>query len=228
MAYRTVDFTAGEWYHCYTRTIDRSRPFENPANTERFLETLYLANDTQSMPHIPKLHRQHEHEDIFDLPHESPLVAIGAYCLMPTHYHLLIQPRIENGLSLFMHKIGVGFTKFFNERNERVGNLFIKPFRAKHVGTDQYLDRIVQYIHLNPAELFEPDWKRGTLQEPHLLPQKLRTYEYSSLYEHERGTRPQSSILSLDALDEVRDNTTDITKVIADAADYYRFLELDL
>lgn len=230
MGYRPVEFAVGEWYHCYSRTIDRSRPFdfENTLYTQRFLETLFLANSSQPIPNIPKLHARFEHEDVFTISREAPIVAIGSYCLMPTHYHLLLQPLVENGISQFMHKVGIGFTKFYNEHNSRIGNLFIKPFRARHIDTDQYLDRVVPYIHLNPVELFEPEWKMGVVRELHSLAQQLREYEYSSLFEHEGGVRPQSAIVNLDALEQVRDNATDAVNMLADAAEYYQFLDMDV
>ncbi len=227
MVRRTVTFVEGGWYHCYSRTIDRCRPFENQRFVERFLETLYLANNKTLMPVIPHLHKVFSHEEMFSIPREKPIVAIGCYCLMPTHYHLLLQPLVENGITQFMHKVGTGFTNFFNVQNERIGNLFVRPFRSKHIDTDQYLDRIIQYIHLNPIELFEPQWKRGIIHDQYSIPKRLRSYEYSSLWEHEGKERAQSSILDLDPLTLVHDNT-DITKMIPEAAEYYQFLELDL
>jgi REP element-mobilizing transposase RayT len=228
MGNRTIQFSENEWYHCYSRTVDRSRPFEESLFVYRFLETLYFANSENAMPVFPHLYKQYAHDDLFSLERDKPLVAIGAYCLMPTHYHLLIQPLAEEGITRFMRKAGTGFTNFYNEQNGRVGNLFVKPFRAKHIGTDHYLNRVVQYIHLNPVELFESDWKKGVVSEPRLLPQRLRSYAHSSLFEHEGGIRPQSSIVNLDVLGNVRDNVTDAAKMIDDAAEYYRFLELDL
>ena len=228
MGNRTIEFAQGEWYHCYSRTIDRSRPFDGEQYVTRFLETLYLANNTTAMPNIPQLHSHLAHEEIFALPREQPLVAIGSYCIMPTHYHLLLQPLADNGISVFMHKVGTGFTRSYNEQNGRVGNLFIKPFRSKHVDDDAYLKQVVQYIHLNPVELFEPQWKKGIINDKSSLEKKLRSYEYSSLIEHEGNKRPQSSIVDLDTLALVRDNTINVEKMIAETVEYYQFLEIDL
>lgn len=228
MAKRQVEFASGEWYHCYSRTIDRSRPFEDPANVERFLETLYLANGEKPMPIISFLHRTHSHEDIFSLPRRNSLVSIGCYCIMPTHYHFLLQPIVDDGITHFMRSVGIAFTKFYNEQNDRIGNLFVKPFRSKHIDDDHYLDRVVQYIHLNSIELFEPQWKNGIIHNPHSIAEQLRSYEYSSLWEHEGRERAQSPIVDLETLGHVRENKTDIIKMIAEAAEYYQFLELDL
>ncbi len=228
MALRLVEFSEGEWYHCYSRTIDNSRPLEDTAEVERFLETLYLANSADAMPNIPQLHSTKTHTDIFSISCRQPLVSIGCYCIMPTHYHLLLQPITENGVSDFMQKMGTGFTRFYNEKHDRVGNLFIKPFRSKHINDDAYMDRVVQYIHLNAVELFEPQWKQGIIRDLSSLKKKLHDYEYSSLWEHEGKKRPQSAILNLDAISLVRDNTVYMTQMIAEAVEYYQFLELDM
>ena len=226
---RQVPFAPHEWYHCYTRTIDKSRPFEEDADTvERFLETLYLANSIAPMPHIVEIHKQYSHEEIFTLHREHPLVAIGGYCIMPTHYHLLLQPITDSGISEFMHKLGTGFTRFYNDRNRRVGNLFVKPFRSKHIHDDRYLRRVSQYIHLNPVELFESKWKQGIVNSKIALEKQLLSYPYSSLLEYEGMERPQSSILNMNSVHLIGHDKTDTRTLIKEMAEYYQFLELDL
>lgn len=180
------------------------------------------------MPNIPRLKARLPREGLFYSPRKDRLVAIGCYCIMPTHYHLLLQPISKNGVSEFMHKVGTGFTRFYNEQTERVGNLFIKPFRAKHIDDDVYLEQVVRYIHLNPAELFEPQWKNGIVKNMPALERKLRLYEHSSLAEHEGRERPESSIVDLHALSRVRNNTANLRETLKEAAEYYQFLELDL
>lgn len=226
MAYRRVALAVGEWFHCYTRTIDRSRPFEDKENIRRFLETLYLANQSTPMPIMPEIYKRHSHNEIFKLDRKPPLVSIGAYCMMPTHYHLLTQPVVENGLSDFMHKVGTGFTRFYNDRHERVGNLFIKPFRSKHISSDAYLSRVVNYIHLNPVELFEPDWRRGRIRGN--IKARLLAYPHSSLPEYEDTRRAQGNLLDYGSVHFIKANIPPLAEAIRDAADYYQSLELEM
>jgi REP element-mobilizing transposase RayT len=228
MAYRRTLFAAGEWYHCYSRTIDKSRPFENKFHIERFLETLYLANDSIPIPKIPALHTKYSHEDIFTLLREQPLVAIGAYCIMPTHYHLLLQPIKDSGISEFMHAVGTSFTLYYNEDNNRIGNLFVKPFRSKHVSNDSYLHEVTRYIHLNPVELFEPEWKRGKITSFANIEKKLLSYPYNSLIEFQGETRSQSSILNKEAIDLMGDGAIDLRHTLDEMIEYYQFLDIDL
>lgn len=179
MAMRKTPFAIGEWYHCYNRGVDKRSVFKNNHDYYRFMEQLYLANS------ISPLHRGNIREKkfskILQTTREKPIVAIGAFCLMPNHYHLLLKEVVEGGITKFMQKFGTAYTMYFNEKNDRIGNLFVKPFRSKHVTGDRYFQYLINYIHCNPAELFEKKWKEGAVSDPDVLADKLIAYQYSSL-----------------------------------------------
>ena len=80
-----------------------------------------------------------------------------------------------------MQKLGTAYTMYFNIKYERNGVLFAKPFKSKHVHNDRYFQRVLQYIHCNPGELFEPDWKDKSIRDVHEFERKLTSYLYSSL-----------------------------------------------
>jgi hypothetical protein len=44
------------------------------------------------------------------------------------------------------------YTKAFNKINNRKGGLFMRPFNRLKVTNDQYLVKLVHYIHYNPVE----------------------------------------------------------------------------
>lgn len=48
-----------------------------------------------------------------------------------------------------MHKLGLGYTKYFNQKNKRNGVLFQGPFKAKHVSSNEYLLHLSAYVNLN-------------------------------------------------------------------------------
>ena len=152
MGYRRVPFAVDEWYHCFTRGIDKRTTFEDEDDAARFTELLCLANDTKPIERSNFAHTSHQ--AILEIPRHQTIVSIGAYYLMGNHYHLLLQEKSEGGISKFMQKVGTGYTMYFNEKNDRIGSLFVGPFRSKHIAQDAYLRRVTQYIHLNPAELF--------------------------------------------------------------------------
>ena len=155
---------------------------------------------------------------------KAPLVAIGGYCLMPNHIHLLLREIVDGGISKFMHKVGTGYTMYFNILHQRVGNLFVKPFRSKHIGDDTYLQHASSYLHLNPAELFEAGWKHGVVTNMHALETRIREYRYSSLPDFYGSDRPESAILDQEfietlALRPLRDMLSDAHEYYADSVD---------
>lgn len=50
-----------------------------------------------------------------------------------------------------MHRLGVGYTKYFNLKNDRVGSLFQGAYKAKIIDSPDYLNYLSAYIHGNPA-----------------------------------------------------------------------------
>jgi len=220
MGYRREPFAPEEWYHCYSRGIDKREVFETPEHFARFIELLYLANDTKLIDRAGL--RDFSHEEILSLPRESPLVAIAAYCLMGNHFHLLLQEKSDHGISKFMHKIGTGYTKYFNLQHERIGNLLVKPFRSKHVSDGRYFKRAVEYIHLNPAELFERGWKDGVVRDMHSLERNMLTYPHSSLIDYSVASpRIERGILDPTAFDLLGSEIATLSDILTDAAAYY-------
>ena len=80
-------------------------------------------------------------------------VSILCYCLMPNHYHLLVQQTTEEPLSNFISRLNLAYAMYFNKRYERVGPLFQGRFKAKNIERDEYLIHLSRYIHLNPLEI---------------------------------------------------------------------------
>lgn len=223
MAYRQVGFATDEWYHCYTRSIDRQPVFKDTNDYNRFLESLYLCNGSRTI--LRGVLRNPSHEHLLSLKRGEPLVAIGAYCLMPNHFHLLLRQIADKGISTFMQKIGTSFSMYFNTKYEHIGNVFIKPFRAKHVGQDDYFQRVVQYIHLNPAELFEPQWKQGVVRNMDFLSNELGKYRYSSFIDYLGTKRPENAIID-ESTQKMLESPPSLSGIIDEAAAYYAELRL--
>ena len=101
-----------EFYHVYNRGVEKRVIFPTKEYYLRFLDALNIFNTTS-----PVTIRDF-YAGIRPLNDDGKkLVDVGAFILLPTHYHLLLKPKIENGLSLFMQKIGAGYTGYFNLKN---------------------------------------------------------------------------------------------------------------
>jgi REP-associated tyrosine transposase len=83
-------------------------------------------------------------------------IRVAAYCLMPNHYHMLVQTP-EVNLSRSMRHLNGAYTQRYNRRHQCDGQLFRGRYKSIIVGTDSYLLQVVRYIHRNPlrAELLD-------------------------------------------------------------------------
>ncbi len=76
--------------------------------------------------------------------------ALLAWCLMPNHFHLLLQTG-PVPLSSVMRRLLAGYAVTFNRTHRRVGHLFQNRFKSILVEAEPYLLELVRYIHLNPV-----------------------------------------------------------------------------
>jgi putative transposase len=73
-----------------------------------------------------------------------------AYCLMTTHYHLLVGSSREE-LSRGLGRLNGFYAQGFNKRHGRRGHLFGDRFSAFVVEGEEYLEAACRYILLNPV-----------------------------------------------------------------------------
>lgn len=166
---RNVQFVKGNYYHIFNRGVEKRDIFGNDSDKWRFLQALFLFNDEKfSLGWLWRLERDEGAMNFKVLKNffaeqnrnRDQLVRILADCLMPNHFHLLIEEIKENGISRFMHKIGTGYTNFFNKKYDRVGSLFQGSYKAVMIEKDDYLQYLLAYINIiNPAQLIEPEIK---------------------------------------------------------------------
>jgi putative transposase len=193
---RSIVLAPGEHYHVYNRGADKRKIFLDRADYERFISLLYLANS--GIPLHRSDYRTKDPKEIFLIPREAPLVDIGAYCLMPNHFHILLHEHSEGGISTFMQKLTTGYTMYFNKRHERRGTLLEGTFKAQHVGQDEYLKYLFAYIHLNPIGIIEHEWKEHRIKDKKAAEAFIDSYRYSSFldYAKEGGLRAERAILN--------------------------------
>jgi putative transposase len=72
------------------------------------------------------------------------------YCLMSTHYHLLVATSLEE-LSNGMQRLQGPYAQQFNAKYARVGHLFQERFYAKVVRDELHFGNAYEYIRNNPV-----------------------------------------------------------------------------
>jgi REP element-mobilizing transposase RayT len=202
MAKKRSSFVIGNWYHCYNQSIEGRASFVDSRDYYRFLELLYLAND--ELPLRRDDIGVRKFEEIVALPRGKRLVSIGAFSLMPNHFHLALRENGEGGITAFMRKIGTAYTLYFNGRYARRGNLFLKPFQSRPMVTPRDLQQLISYVHSNPATLLDQKWKNGPVVDPQFLEEHITIYPYSSMGAHVGAPTPLTALIDAETLSLAR------------------------
>lgn len=147
-------FYSEGFYHIYNRGVEKRKIFLDKHDFRRFLETLNFYRRTPVPVKLSDFRRGKL--GIKKIEGQKEIVRIYCYCLMPNHFHLLVQQLEDNGISKFMRILADSYTKFFNTKYKRVGALFQGAFKAKLVEGDEYLLQLSKYIHKNFSELTFP------------------------------------------------------------------------
>lgn len=206
---RSTIISIGEFYHIYNRGTDKRKIFLTHYDYERFIALLYLCNSTE-----PIRVRGKSIKEMLNLERGKKLVDIGAYCLMPNHFHLLLHEHMENGISRFMHKLTTAYTMYFNIKNDRTGSLFQGVYKSEHLNNDNYLKYIFAYIHLNPVKLIESMWKEKEIKNYIKIKNFLKNYSYSSYIDYIELNRIEKKILSPSAFPKYFEKIDDFQKMI--------------
>jgi putative transposase len=80
---------------------------------------------------------------------ESEQWEVHAACLMDTHYHFLIGPKLGR-VSDAMKTLNGGYSRAFNKRHGRRGALFESRYRDRTIRDEEHFQNTVTYIEQNP------------------------------------------------------------------------------
>lgn len=177
MALRKQVFVTNEYYHLYNRGTDKRKIFLDKNDYEHFLFLMYICNTTKSI----ELRNINENFD-----RGETIVDIGAYCLMPNHFHILAHEKKVGGISKYMLKLMTSYSMYFNKKYERTGKLYEGVFKSTHIDKDIYFKYLYSYIHLNPAKLIDKNWKENKNRDTVNLLNYVFNYPYSSLKEYSK------------------------------------------
>jgi len=209
-------FVRGEYYHIYNRGIDKRIIFKSIHDYRRFMMLLYVANSDEpiKLDNFINILRK-DYQEIFSCKRGNQLISIGAWCLMPNHFHILVKEEVEGGITKFMQRLGTGYSMYFNIKYQRTGSLFGGPFKSKHIADDRYLKHLFGYISLNPLDLEFSEWE-GLIdkQSPKIWQEFLKKYQYSSFLEYTGVERCEGSILNKEAFPKYFSNKNDFEDFI--------------
>ncbi|MBI2023583.1 transposase [Candidatus Giovannonibacteria bacterium] len=163
---RKSSFVEGEFYHIYSHSIGNLDLFTSSRDYSRFLSALFAANGKREIYHLDRSRGLNLVSDIRDgkINIGESLVDIIGFCLMPNHFHLILRELSDGNISIFMHRILVSYSKYYNLKYERRGHVFERTFDAKHLHDDEYLMRALAYVNLNPEDLKQ--WRRKEVKYP--------------------------------------------------------------
>jgi len=139
---------------------------------------------------------------------QKKLNRIIAYCLMPTHIHLILQQLKKNGISIYMNRFLNSYSRYFNEKHHRRGPLWTGRFKRILVETDEQLIHLTRYVHLNPVTAYLVD-------RPEL-------WQLSSYYEYITESPMKDKICEFKHILEI--DPSDYKKFVDDQISYQREL----
>ena len=112
-------------YHLFAQSVS-CRPLFSDANARRLFLRLLRATASRHVWHVQ------------------------TYCLMTTHYHLLVRIEQEN-LARGMQWLNGAYGALVNALEHDRGHVFGARYGSSPVTTDAYLLEVIRYIALNPV-----------------------------------------------------------------------------
>jgi len=133
----------GEVYHIINRTNGRVKIFNTKEDYQHFENLLKEAKKLVDM-------------------------RIIAYTIMPNHWHLVLYPKKDGDLSVFMQWLTLTHTQQYHVRKNTVGygHVYQGRYKSFLVSKDNYLLQLIRYVEQNSlrAKLVQKaeDWRWGS------------------------------------------------------------------
>jgi putative transposase len=109
---------------------------------------------------------------------------ILAYCVMPNHWHLVLQPKYDGDMAQYMKWITATHTQRWHGFNNTVGfgHLYQGRYKSFPVQTDKYFLNLCRYVEQNPFRA--------------RLVRKPDEWRWSSVWIRQNGNQKQKKFLS--------------------------------
>ncbi|MFC1802202.1 transposase [Patescibacteria group bacterium] len=149
----------GQIYHVLNRANARVQIFDNDKDYQLFESIL------------------EEAQEKFDM-------RILSYSIMPNHWHLVLYPRNNGDLSVFMKWLGNTHTKRWHsvKKTTGQGHLYQGRYKSFICQDDNHFLTLVRYVERNP--------KKANLVK------KAENWRWGSVWRKEKGTEKQKKLLT--------------------------------
>lgn len=166
---RRTPLVNNEHYHVFNRGINKQPIFSGKKDYQYMRDSLkyYLSeNPPTSFSKFKKMSKDKRDKILNSTLGGTTLLDVVAYCFMPNHFHIIVQQKLDNGITTFMGRFQNSYVRYYNKSNERVGPLFQGRFKAVRIEDEEQLVHVVRYVHINPAtghvvqkrDLLEFEW----------------------------------------------------------------------
>lgn len=156
-------FINGGYYHIYNRGVEKRKIFMDEQDYSvclSYLKTYLMPKDMSKLQTIianPEIDwgQKDRALKLLRMNNFYQKLSLGAFCLMPNHFHFLVKQTDENIIDQFMNSLFTRYSMYFNKKYKRVGKLFQGVYKAVLVKTDEQLIYLSRYIHRNPVSILQ-------------------------------------------------------------------------
>jgi REP element-mobilizing transposase RayT len=146
------EFSNGTIAHIYNRGNNKEKIFFDEQDYRAFLFrfALVLGFGQEDLKNEKLLSMPYSRVRIE--PYEKNNFKIHCFCLMPNHFHLLIEQCGDISISKLISKVCASYSKYINNKYNRVGHIFQDCFKAVILENNSQLMWTSAYIHMNPVK----------------------------------------------------------------------------
>ena len=146
------NFTLGNVLHIYNRGNNKEKIFFDDQDYKAFLFRLGLC--------LGFTEEELNKEKLIAMPYSRIRITkinknnfkLYAFCLMPNHFHLLIEQIDNISISKLISKLCTSYAKYINKKHKRVGHIFQDQFKSVLIENNPQLMWTLTYIHMNPVK----------------------------------------------------------------------------
>jgi len=196
---RKEKFETGSIVHVIKRGARGMEIVRDESDRWRFVKMLYFLNDKNHSENwerdIGSIKKGLHFERPKDWPERDTLVNVLSYCLMPNHFHLILEEKEEGGIPKFIKSFCGSMALYFNKKYKEKGSLFQGPYKARVIDSDYYLELVNIYVNVkNPLELYKGGLKNA-IKNFDMSYRWAEGYDFCSLGDYS-GKRKNSPIIT--------------------------------